>query len=192
MDAVSHAAAAAKERGILFSAAIRERFFALVSPEPNTGCWLWAGSINGKGYGRTGSGRMAHVVSVLLHGREIPEGYEVDHKCRVRCCVNPDHLDVVTHIVNIQRKEPPPSTCPSGHNRFVVRQGKRSCMECARLRAVAAYRPRAGAVRRRGRRWLTQEEKQQIMDGLAAGKTHAAIAGIVRTSIATISRYRNA
>lgn len=72
-------------------------------------CWLWQGPPNSSGYGRVNfRGRIlgAHVVAVIVTGREIPDGMEVDHLCFTPLCVRPDHLDVVTPIENQRRKRP--------------------------------------------------------------------------------------
>lgn len=78
-----------------------------ILPEPNTGCWLWIAALNSKGYGscwHKGSARQAHVVVYeMLVGPATPE---LDHRCRNRCCVNPDHMDRVTRGENLRR-----STC---------------------------------------------------------------------------------
>lgn len=71
-------------------------------------CWLWVGSTNHLGYGQIWlvgekSLEMAHRVSLTLAGVEIPKGYDVDHLCRVRNCVNPAHLEPVTHAENMDR-----------------------------------------------------------------------------------------
>jgi HNH endonuclease len=79
-------------------------------PEPNSGCWLWLGSVNSWGYGMMRVNRKvccAHVASWRFYRGSIPEGYEVDHKCRVRSCVNPDHLEPVTHKENVRRGNSP-------------------------------------------------------------------------------------
>lgn len=66
------------------------------------GCWIWQFNRNPKGYG-TWNGRLAHsLVYERLVGR-VPAGLELDHICRVRPCVNPAHLEIVTHTENIRR-----------------------------------------------------------------------------------------
>lgn len=86
---------------------VEELFYRHVSKTDT--CWLWTGSINGNGYGLFGSskkfGPMAHRVSYQLSGKIIPDGMVLDHLCRVRLCVNPDHLEVVTHRENCMRGE---------------------------------------------------------------------------------------
>lgn len=75
---------------------IRERFFAKVSPEPNSGCWLWDGAIHPKGYGQIrANGRTSRAthISLELAGRPRPQaGLYACHSCDVPSCVNPDHL----------------------------------------------------------------------------------------------------
>lgn len=69
-------------------------------------CWLWAGPVNGSGYGSINvKGKIlgVHVFAVILDGRSVPDGMEVDHLCYTPACVRPDHLDVVTHHENIRR-----------------------------------------------------------------------------------------
>lgn len=85
---------------------IRTRFYRRFIPEPNTGCWLWIGEVDKTtGYGiiQDASGRRhgAHRISHRLHTGPIPDGLHVDHKCRVRSCVNPAHLRAVTQRENI-------------------------------------------------------------------------------------------
>lgn len=70
------------------SGTLQERFDARYIPEPNTGCWFWVGSSSPTIWGdygiiyEAGKQQLAHRISVRLDGREIPEGYHVDHKCR--------------------------------------------------------------------------------------------------------------
>lgn len=76
--------------------------------DPDTGCWNWIGDKDALGYGRLrerGSKRrlLAHRVSWESVNGRVPEGLELDHLCRNPPCVNPDHLEAVTHLVNMRR-----------------------------------------------------------------------------------------
>jgi hypothetical protein len=65
-------------------------------------CWLWTGPLNHSGYGANG-GKAAHRVVYLRLVGPIAAGMELDHLCRVRHCVRPDHLEPVTHSENVRR-----------------------------------------------------------------------------------------
>lgn len=76
-----------------------------ISPCPNTGCWFWMGSDTGKGHGqvRFGGRWLVHrLVWTLMRG-PICSWLVLDHMCRMRACVNPDHLEPVTTDVNTAR-----------------------------------------------------------------------------------------
>lgn len=125
------------------------RFAQLHIPEPNSGCWLWLGEIDRKGYGQINLGnatsgkrkrRMAHAVAYELHCTPIPRGLELDHLCRNTLCVNPDHLEPVTHKENVRRGMAHgaivarTNTCMRGHaltdsNTYWSR-GRRWCRAC--------------------------------------------------------------
>lgn len=75
--------------------AVRRRFDARTVPEPNSGCLLWLGRTDSKGYGILDvgdKGIRAHRLSWLWSGREIPGVLHILHACDVRACVNVDHL----------------------------------------------------------------------------------------------------
>lgn len=67
-----------------------------------TGCWIWLGRLNVKGYGAL-NGEPAHRACYKAYKGSIPDNLQIDHKCRVRCCVNPDHLEIVTLVENVKR-----------------------------------------------------------------------------------------
>ena len=85
---------------------LQERFESFYIPEPNSGCWLWEGRVDRRGYGRLKEiGRKflaAHRLSWTLHRSEIPPGMYVLHKCDTPLCVNPDHLFLGTHLDNMR------------------------------------------------------------------------------------------
>jgi hypothetical protein len=86
---------------------VRERFEKFFEPEPNTGCWLWMGTVERRcGYPQIwyeGTNCLAHRIAYELYVGPIPDGLVLDHLCRVRSCVNPKHLEAVTAAVNNAR-----------------------------------------------------------------------------------------
>lgn len=123
-----------------------DRFFAKVQRTET--CWLWTGSKSPLGYGgfRVGgrAGRLvpAHRFAYELLVGPIPEGLFLDHLCRNPPCVNPAHLEPVTHAENVRRGVSPAAMrarqthCKRGHeftpeNTIAVkRNGKRKCRQC--------------------------------------------------------------
>ncbi len=134
---------------------VSDRFDTQYVPEPNTGCWLWTGSLDAKGYGHihimVRGAALAHRVSWERHRGPIPDGMVIDHLCRVRSCVNPDHLRVVTPRVNVLENslslpamQVRRNACKYGHpyegaNVAFTKHGARRCKVCA-ARATRVWR----------------------------------------------------
>jgi hypothetical protein len=83
-------------------------FFSKVSQVDETlrSCWEWTGAKDQHGYGRFGirrKNRRAHVVAWVIENGPISEGLELDHLCRNRSCVRPDHMELVSHRENLIR-----------------------------------------------------------------------------------------
>ena len=110
-------------------------------------CWIWTASVNAKGYGIMGAkngSTLAHVISYNIHLGNVPGGMQIDHLCRIRNCVNPNHMEVVTPRVNVNRGYGPTAIharkthCPKGHpysgeNLYLTPGGRsRHCRECVR------------------------------------------------------------
>lgn len=88
---------------------VSDRFFAQYEPCPMTGCWLWTGAVAGD-YGQIcvdGHRIKAHVFAYEREFGAVPDGLELDHLCRVTVCVNPAHLEAVTHRENMLRGHGP-------------------------------------------------------------------------------------
>jgi hypothetical protein len=99
-----------KRRGLDNRTPTEARIWKHISPEPMSGCWLWTGALSGGGYGYILSYDTGRRLIVRAHRwlyehtkGPIPEGLQLDHKCRVRSCVNPDHLEPVTSAENTRR-----------------------------------------------------------------------------------------
>lgn len=122
-------------------------------PEPMSGCWLWIGPLHTNLYGRIivqGERIYAHQLSYRLFRGPVPDGLELDHLCRTPCCVNPDHLEPVTHKENCLRgrsmcaRNAVKTHCPAGHpydernTRFPI-GGGRKCRKCHATRQNARY-----------------------------------------------------
>ncbi len=78
-------------------------------------CEIHKGYIQSNGYGKSGKSYAHREAYVETYG-EIPDGLEIDHLCRTRSCVNPQHLEAVTHQENMARSLPAQKThCINGH-----------------------------------------------------------------------------
>ena len=135
-----------------------ERFWSKVAESPS-GCWLWTAGQNGVGYGSyylDGRQALAHRLAYEEMCGAIPDGLPLDHICRNRACVNPEHLEPVTQRVNNLRgvgcfaQNAAKDRCKNGHplsGPNLMRRGKdgsRRCRTCNR-EAVARWRERHAA-----------------------------------------------
>lgn len=103
----------------------QDRFEDKVFVSPD-GCWLWTGAINVDGYGKFAVkrvARLAHKVSYQLYIGDVPNGMVLDHLCRKRSCVNPKHLEPVTHTENCHRGSGTLKVCEHGVGMSACKQG---------------------------------------------------------------------
>lgn len=152
-----------------------ERVMRRVEFDTNGGCWLWTGTLS------RGHGQIVHEgCSVPVHRAlyealraPVPKELTMDHLCRVRCCVNPDHLEPVTNRENLRRGYSPSAVhgrkthCDHGHlftpeNTYLYK-GWRYCRTCIadykrehKARGAALDRER----HRRNRERLQQESRR--------------------------------
>src|SRR5690242_1534338 len=124
-----------------------DRFIEKIRIEPYTGCWLWQAFVNpSTGYGlfRMPGTIGAHRAAWLLLRGPIPDDFHIDHRCRVKTCVNPEHLEPVTPRMNTDRGSKSrrmycvgaghPMTPDNTGNRT---DGQRYCKTCHREKARA-------------------------------------------------------
>lgn len=129
---------------------LRQRFLEKIEIDPRTGCWLWTKYRDLSGYGRFNNPEgspLAHRYAYEEFVGPIPDGMHMDHLCRVRHCVNPTHLEVVTPQENFARGSSFAAVnarkthCDSGHAlegdnvKVVVKiRRERICLTCDRAR----------------------------------------------------------
>jgi hypothetical protein len=119
-----------------------------------SGCWEWMGCLDKCGYGRVlGANNASIPAHRYFYEQEkgpIHAGKEVDHLCRNRRCVNPQHLEAVSHKKNMERGHwASLRHCKHGHeytpeNTYIRTNGNRDCRVCIRQR-VKAYTARKSA-----------------------------------------------
>lgn len=137
--------------------------------ERSAGCWLWTATIHRSGYGifrANGRQVYAHRFAYALHFGSVPDGLEVDHvchneddscqggsECLHRRCVNPAHLEAVTHRENGRRGKSAfginarKTHCPRDHAydeaNTIIERGARICRACREAKRPAGVTPAA-------------------------------------------------
>lgn len=127
---------------------VLDRLLSKIEINQQSDCWLWTGCTGSGGYAviqinrKTRYGirgtRYAHRVAYEMLVGSIPRGHQLDHLCRIRRCVNPDHLEPVTPKENTRRginANSLKTICPQGHsysveNTYIARDGSRICRAC--------------------------------------------------------------
>ena len=139
--------------------AATERYLSMRPSAPDDSCWEWTGSRTALGYGRFkffGTTLYAHRMAYYISHGTLPDG-EIDHTCRHPWCVNPKHLEDVTHRENVVRSPSKhKSYCDHGHemtpaNTYISQRfdgrwhwEQRTCRTCHRLsRALARAKVKA-------------------------------------------------
>ena len=155
---------------------------------PLTPCIEWMGAVQSSGYGSVTNGRggtmLAHRRAWEAARGPIPPGLTIDHLCRHKLCVNPDHMEVVTNAENVKRMLATKTHCKQGHplsgDNLAIKHGsdgytKRQCRECARAATRRSYHaavargenPNAASVARRSaRRAAARASKQEPPAGI--------------------------
>lgn len=148
----------AHERDLLILRAVRETDWLSkrVMPKIDTRgeCWTWTGALTGVGYGSVRLPQSVEAITANAHrvmyvatrDAPVPYGLSLDHLCRNRQCVRPDHFEPVEHGENLRRSPVAVPTrnaakhrCAAGHdfdesNTYLTARGQRRCRACHRLR----------------------------------------------------------
>lgn len=138
-----------------------------------TGCWVWTGGTNAKGYGyiRT-SGRgspmeTAHRATYEMMRGEVPDGLHLDHLCRNPRCCNPDHLEPVTRAENKLRARKAVPHCVRGHYFTPENTGfdgtKRYCRACHNTNYTRWYHERGGKEYRAELRAEGSQQRRELV-----------------------------
>jgi hypothetical protein len=139
--------------------------------KPKSVCWIWQGPLNADGYGfysYGGSNYNAHRAAYELWRGSIPDGLTIDHLCRVRSCVNPNHLECVTNEENVRRGKSYKfrSHCIKGHvlsgeNAIPVERGEKTTYRCRTCRCESQNRYRNNNRERMREHWRSYAQRKR-------------------------------
>lgn len=140
-----------------------QRFWKYV--QKTDSCWLWTAGLSPDGYGNFlygGRAGKAHRFIYEEFKGPIPDGLEIDHLCRQRNCVNPAHLEAVTHAENVRRgSNATKPLCSNGHAFDMIKDGRRLCSICRRDKALFYYYENKERHREYQRRY---QQKRRALD----------------------------
>lgn len=145
-----------------------ERFWPKV--DKSNDCWIWNGArIKSGGYGVfriNGRNMVAHRVSYIWAHGHIPKGYEVDHMCFNRSCVNPAHLRLLTHQENGQNRAGPNINSKSGVRGVYRAQGQWLARACVGPDTIEVGRfDDLAEAERAMKEWRRQHMPVSLRDG---------------------------
>jgi DNA-binding transcriptional regulator YiaG len=142
---------------------------------PKTNCWEWVGCLNYYGYANNfvvqGKIYSPHRMSFLIYKGNIPEGFCIDHLCRNRKCINPDHLEAITWAKNTKRgwsgpyrTRKPKGSYPKEHPIKKIREDLNMTQAC--FEQICGFKPSFISQVERGFRGLSEREASKICDAL--------------------------
>lgn len=116
-------------------------FARYTKKDQETGCWIWTSYKYPNGYSKfctNGVYMSGHKASYMFMYGDIPKGKEINHKCLRKDCVNPDHLEAVSHSENKLYSSRKRIHCRNGHeltpeNVYIRNRGDRDCRMCRRI-----------------------------------------------------------
>ena len=167
-----------RRRGVFIRPAIDpvERFMRFVSPEPNTGCWLWTGAIGTCGYGQFlmgGKTRTASRAAYLMFVGQIGAGLCVCHRCDERSCVSPAHLFLGSELDNVRDR---------------VRKG-RSARNTGDSNGARIHRDRMPRGENHFHSKVSDLEVEMALSEIAAGRSMMSIARGLGLHRCTVERW---
>lgn len=148
-----------RQKAMNVSARDMARFDSKWTPEPFSGCWLWTGHLNARGYGGIwidGLNRLAHRVAWLIYRGELPADKQMCHHCDTPSCVNPSHLFPGSASDNLRdsmakgrRRVSTRLVCERGHvvagaNLYIKPNGFSDCVACRREAGIRFKRRKNG------------------------------------------------